>query len=121
MTDGIDRLIGIRPPRELGRADPIDRNKNPEQAAHPGVDADAPHKRTQEDFGEELTLTVATARLIIANEVPQEVREALEAFAPLGDLSDAGILCDILQNRGQEQFAWPQSLSLRQALEAAAS
>src|SRR5690606_38204531 len=102
MTDGINRTPPIRPPNDLGRSASIDRNKNPEQTAHPGVDADAPQKRTEEDFHEELMLTVATARLIVRGEVPPEARAALEAFAPLGDLNGAEILCDILEKRQQD-------------------
>jgi len=121
MNDGINRTPPIRPPIDLGRSSAIDRNKNPEQAAHPGVDADAPRARTEESFHEELMLTVATARLIVRGDVPQEVRDALAAFAPLGDLNGAEVLCDILERRQQDMFAWPKDLSLRQALEAAAS
>jgi hypothetical protein len=122
MTDGINRTPGIRPPTELGRSGSIERNKNPTAADEQHkVDAHAQQKRTEESFDESLTLTVATARLIVKGDIPKEVREALESFAPLGDLKGAEILCDILDNRGVVQIPWPQTLTMRQALEIAAS
>ena len=121
MSDGINRVGGSLPPHSVGRGEKIDRNKNPEK-----TDSDTPRVNDQHSAShatpiEELTLSLPTARMIVRNESPPEVRAALEGFAPLGELNGAEIFCDIIERKGRDSFGWPNTLTLRQALEVAAS
>jgi hypothetical protein len=121
MNDGINRTGNLFGPRPLGRGEKIDRNKNPEA---PRTDADAlPSRPSVRDDAnlDALTLNLGTARLIAGGHITDDIRAALEGFAPLGDMEGALILCDIIERKGLETISWPNSMSLRQALEAAAS
>lgn len=69
----------------------------------------------------ELDLSLAMIRALIAEELPPEAIEALMAYAPLGDLSNAEFWCDRVEQKGEETVLWFSTMTLAQALERAAS
>jgi len=70
---------------------------------------------------EEIDLSVAMIRALINKELPPETTEALMNFAPLGDLSDALIWCDRIDQKQIEFVTWSNKETLAQALVRAAN
>jgi hypothetical protein len=121
MNDGIKRIGNLFGPLSVGRGEKIDRNKSPD-APRTDADAQAPRQTVRDDASlDALTLNLGTARLIAGGHITDDIRAALEGFAPLGDMDGALVLCDIIERKGMETISWPNSMSLRQALETAAS
>jgi hypothetical protein len=124
MNDGVSRPPNISPrftglgPRSSGD---IDRQKH-EQVNKTAVNPDQSSPSTAElAQTEELSLSLSIIRALIAQDLPPEVGIALSSFAELGDLSDALPLCDRIGKKGQDHIRWPNTVTLRQALEQAAS
>lgn len=120
MNDSIDRIPPVRTSGIIKAVSGVDRDKlrhdeNIKDEVH--ISPDAYRKPAEQK--EDISLSVETLKIIAQGNLPPDIEAALTAFAPLGDLSDAGPLCDALQAKGVEFISWPPHLSLRQALDAA--
>lgn len=80
--------------------------------------APAEHMR---EAPEEIDLSLGMVRALLSGEMPPEVVQALSNFAPLGDLKYAEENCQRIEHKGGNSVAWPNTISLTQALETAAS
>lgn len=121
MNDGITRTGNPFGPVAVGRGDKIDRNKNPD-APRADDNEKRPATAPRDDATlDALTLNVGTARLIAGGSITDDIRAALEGFAPIGDMTGALVLCDIIERKGMATISWPNTMSLRQALEVAAA
>ena len=123
MSDGIDRIPPIRPAGYGVKAvSAIDPHKHQDSHIQDKVELHPDQRGYQEPEEKvDISLSVATIRIIAQGNLDPEIEAALVAFAPLGDLSRADYYCDILDGRGVEFISWPPGVSLAQALENAAS
>ena len=121
MNDGINR---IPPTRPIGYGPKASSNINRDKLQQDGVvedrvEVDPGQRGPEPEKKEDISLSVATVRIVAQGNLDPDIEAALTAFAPLGDLIDADRLCDILEKRGVEFITWPPDLSLSQALEVA--
>ncbi len=124
MSDSIDLAQRIPPAgRRSERVEGV-------VAVHPRKqDDDAPPEdhvdiapgRHLQSVSDHLDLSLAMIRALVQEELPPEAIEALESFAPLGDLQDALEHCTRVEQKGQDFIEWPNTLTLGQALERSAS
>lgn len=125
MSDAIDRVPGTNSSRAAERVAATTptglRLKREDETAFSYEDQVDIHPAWRLQHGaDELDLSLAMIRALIAQELPPEAIEALISYAPLGDLSGAGVLCDRVEQKGQDTVLWLNTMSLAQALERAA-
>lgn len=105
MNDGINRTGNPFGPNALGRIEKIDRNKNPE-APRTDENEKGPRPAPRDDAVlDALTLNIGTARLIAGGQITDDIRAALEGFAPIGDMAGALVLCDIIERKGMDTIS----------------
>ena len=125
MSDPIDQITGTGPrstERITATARANMRLKKDEDSGFSYEDQVDIHPSWRlQNTASELDLSLAMIRALIAEELPSEAIEALMSYAPLGDLSDAAMWCDRVEQKGMETIVWPNNMSLDQALERAAS
>ena len=124
MNDGVSRPPNISSrftglgPRSSGE---IDRQKHEQVNKTPSGTDEQAGRHSEMVPPEELSLSLSILRALIAQELPPEVTIALSGFAEIGDLTGAGALCDRVEQKREDHIRWPNTMSLRQALELAAS
>lgn len=128
MEDSIDRIRRLQPQRQTERISapaPVQRARREHEeeddfSYEDQVDI-APAEHLQQG-PEVIDLSLEMIRALINRELPDEAIEALQSFAPLGDISEVHLdLCLRVEQKGQDFVAWNSQQSLVQALMVAAS
>lgn len=126
MEDAIDSVKRLGLTRPTGKVTAVNRTR-PATRDHEEAEFDYEDKvdinpaEHLHNAPQHIDLSLAMIRALLAGELPLEAIEALESFAPIGDLANGTYNCDRVEEKGLDFVAWPVGETLTYALEFAAS